>query len=318
MSGASGLRFEVAGSSLRWFKHHAMACTWGLAIAHPQREYARQVAYTVYDEIDRLERELSRFVPEGDVARINALPAGGRTRIGPDAFECLKIAQRMHAVTRGAFDVTIGSLLRTGAESTVSGGGERPPWGMHKLEIDDAAKTVGVAAAGVVIDLGGIGKGYAIDRGVELLRDWNIDSALLHSGQSTAYVLGRPPGADAWRLEVRDPIHHDRAFTTVRLCDAAISGSGALLHGPHILDPRTGSPVRGAIGAWSIAPTAAEADALSTAFMVLAPEDVGDCCCAAPGVSALLIREAPCAPVVYTFSRGFELERPEDDLEARG
>lgn len=302
MSGVPGSQFDVPGPSLHWFTHRAMACTWGLALVHPQRDYAEQVTRTVFDEIDRLERELSRFVPEGDVARINALPAGGRMRVGPDAFECLKIARRMHAATFGAFDVTIGALLPTSSGHATG----RPPWGMHRLEIDDAAKTVGVSAAGVVVDLGGIGKGYAIDRGIELLRDWNIASALLHSGQSTAYALGHPPGADVWRLDVRDPIQHDQAFTTIRLRDAAIGGSGVLIHGRHILDPRTGLPVSGVHGAWSVAPTAAEADALSTAFMVLGPKDVEACCRALPGVSALLMREAPCAPAVYAFGPAFE------------
>lgn len=287
MSGVPDPVSSACAPGVHAFRHQAMACTWGLAIAHARREYAQQAARIVFDEIDRLERELSRFLPGSDIARINALPAGGRLRLGPDAFECLCIARRMHVATFGAFDITIGALLAPGRPSA------DPPVGMNQLHIDDATRTVGVRAAGLVVDLGGIGKGYAIDRGIELLRDWNIHAALLHAGQSTVYALGRPPRQPGWRVELRDPLRQNAALREVWIADQAVSGSGALLHGRHIIDPRTRRPAAGALGAWALAPAAAVADALSTAFMVLSPDEVQRCCAALPQVTALLLPESP-------------------------
>ncbi len=290
----AGHRTDRAASPLHRFRHDAMACTWGLVVQHARRQYAEQVARVVFDEIDRLERELSRFRSDSDVARINALPPGQRLRVGADVFECLRIAERANVVTRGAFDVTLGALLPKPSDARRERqlAGDPPPFGQRSLALDPASKSVSVRIAGLSVDLGGIGKGFAIDRAVELLREWGISAAMLDSGQSSAYAIGVPllaiPGQDAaWRIEIRDPADANRSLGVLRLQDQAVSGSGAALHGRHILDPRSGNPAVGAVAAWAMAGSAAMADALSTALMVLSRADADATIAGVPDASGL-------------------------------
>lgn len=266
------------------FRHEAMACVWEAFIAGQEARYARQAAQAAFAEVDRLDQELSRFIPHSDIARINALAPGQSVRIGIDALECLELAATIHGETLGAFDVTVGALLKRGG----AGQAASPAVGLHLLEIQRAIHSVTVHAAGLIVDLGGIGKGYALDRAVAVFREWGIGAALIHSGQSTVYALGGPPGQPGWTVSLRNPADHSTSLGQLCLRDNALSGSGMQLHGPHIIDPRTGGPAAGALAAWALAPTAAVADALSTAFMVLTPAEVEDYCRRHPDVSALL------------------------------
>jgi thiamine biosynthesis lipoprotein len=267
---------------LERFTHDAMACTWELFILREVPSYAAQAARAAFEEVDRLERELSRFIPTSDIARVNALRAGQSLRVGADAFACLELAQQVHEETNGAFDVTVGALVRP--SEMPDSPATALPVGMHLLILERVARTVTVQAEGLMIDLGAIGKGYAIDQVVALLRDWGVTTALVHSGQSTVYALGSPPGQPGWRVSLRDPLDHSGALAGLYLRDRALSGSGTLLHGEHIIDPRTRSAARGPLGAWALASSAAISDAVSTALMVLPADDlVASRCPAAAG-----------------------------------
>lgn len=287
------------------FRHLAMACDWEIRVVAPDAAYAQQAAAAAFGEIDRLEQELSRFVPHSDISRINALSAGRSVRIGPDAFDCLRIARRMHALTGGAFDVTIGALLGRRADDrpqaapapaapgqTLASQPQTPPHGLERLHFDDARKTVTAAVDGLIVDLGGLGKGYAIERAVELLREWGVTAGLVHSGQSTVYALGAPAGQPGWKLAIRAPARPAETIGYVTLRDQALSGSGAELHGPHIIDPRTGQAAQRARAAWACAPSAAVADALSTAFMTLEAREIREVCERAPEVAALVLLDS--------------------------
>ena len=286
-------------------ERYAMACTWGLYVVGEDEKYARQAARAAFGEVDRIEQELSRFVEHSDVARINALPAGGTARVGIETLECLELAARVHEDTGGAFDVTVGVLLNLPGPHKSADSSE-PPIGMHLLEINRPARSVSVRAEGLVVDLGGIGKGYALDRVLAVLREWGIDAALVHCGQSTACATGRPAGQDGWEVALRSPADQSATLGSVRLRDHALSGSGARLHGRHIIDPRTGRPADGTIGAWALAPSAALADALSTAFMVLSPNEVADYCRRHPDVSGVVQAETPGVRSLLRYGRGFD------------
>jgi len=153
------------------------------------------------------------------------------------------------------------------------------------FSIDEAEHSVGVLADGVVVDLGAIGKGYAVDQMIALLRDWSIEEALVHSGESSVFALG------SWPVAIRNPERQEETLGSVELRDRSLSGSGLLLHGRHIIDPRTGQPVHGKHGTWAGAPSAAESDALSTAFMVMSPPEVEDYCARHPHISAMILSE---------------------------
>jgi thiamine biosynthesis lipoprotein len=284
---------EIPG--MQRFSHEAMATTFEVMVVHEDTRYAHNAAAAAFDELDRLEADLSRFIENSDVARINNLPANQPLRIGPAAFECLQLSARMYAETNGAFDVTIGSLmacwlgddkaLRTPSKKQLNLA--RQHTGMHLIKLDEAQHTAELLASPVHVDLGGIGKGYALDRMAELLREWNVDIALIHGGFSSVLALDRPPGTKGWPLTLSSPQDRRQKIARIDIENRAVGGSG-LEKGQHIIDPRTAKPVQGKSAAWACARDAATADALSTAFMVMNPDEIEQYCLRHPKVLAMV------------------------------
>jgi len=280
------------------FSHEAMATTFEVIILHEDARYAQQAAGAAFNELDRLDTELSRFIENSDISRINNLGANQPLIIGLDAFECLQLSANMYEETKKAFDITIGPLLGCwlSKDKTEHIPSEeqlnlaRQHTGMHLLKLDEAEHTVHLLTEAVQIDLGGIGKGYAVDRMVELLRDWSINTALVHGGYSSALALGAPPGMKGWPLTLSSPGNSKQTLASLYLRDRALSGSG-LQKGRHIIDPRTAQPVDGKCAAWACAPDAATADALSTAFMVMNPDEVNHYCQRNSDTLAMLLME---------------------------
>jgi thiamine biosynthesis lipoprotein len=267
------------------FSHEAMATTFEVIIVHEDEHYARQAATAAFEEVDRLEGELSRFIENSDISRINNLPANQPLLLGLDAFECLKVSVQMYAETNGAFDITIGSLLRCWRDKE---GNPRTPTGeelnfarLHTgsnlIQLNEREHTLRLAASPVLVDLGGIGKGFAVDRVAELLREWSIETALISGGYSSVLALEAPPGTKGWPLTLSDPADHRRILARPYLRAGALGGSG-VQKGGHIISPRTGRPVEGKRAAWSAAPNAATADALSTAFMIMDANEIRQYC----------------------------------------
>lgn len=306
--------------TLHRFAHNAMATTFEVVLAARSRAYAEAAADAAFAEIDRLERELSRFIPDSDLARVNALRPGDALQLGIDAFECLQLAEAVWRETGGAFDVTVGGWLprsgtsppaadRRGDASDAEGGGPNPraAVGMPLIELNPPRRQVRVRSAGVVVDLGAVGKGYAVDQAVEMLWQWNIAQGLVHAGQSSVFAFGDAAGPGApsgggWVMPIRDPLDHSRTLGQVRLRRESLSGSGRALHGEHILDPRTGLPAPAeTVGAWAVAPSAAMSDAFSTAFMLLTPGEVEACCRRVAGLSAILARRDGAGTALRSF-----------------
>ena len=297
---------------MKRFSHEAMATTFEVIIVHEDERYASQAAVAAFDEVDRLERELSRFIENSDVARINSAGANQPLQLGLDTFECLKIAVRIYAETNGAFDITIGSLLKCWRNEDGTPHKPSPKeidlarlhTGTNLLQLNEAEHTVELSASGVQVDLGGIGKGYAVDRVAELLRDWSIDVALISGGYSSVLALDAPPGKKGsephgihchksnavygWPLTMTNPAGRKEILARPFLQKAALSGSG-VQKGGHIIDPRTVQPVEGKRAAWSSAPDAAIADALSTAFMIMGLDEIKEYCSLHPNTLAMVI-----------------------------
>ncbi|MCK4342918.1 MAG: FAD:protein FMN transferase [Phycisphaerae bacterium] len=282
-------------TSVHCYQHEAMACTFGLGLVVDDERFARQVARAAFDELDRLEQLLSRFIPHSDIARINGLAPGQSVRVEPDTVECLRLAAQLQADTGGAFDIAFRSRRETPSDATAE---TVPP-----LVFDPTNHSVGVQMAGVVLDLGGLGKGYALDRIADLLREWGIFTALVHSGESTVSALGRPAEGAGWRVGLRNPEQHSETLDTLELSDYALSGSGQLLHGDHIIDPRGERPAAATAAAWALAPTAVVADALSTAFMVMSVQEVEQYCGRQADVSAILRTETHRGRELVYFGR---------------
>jgi thiamine biosynthesis lipoprotein len=281
---------------MKRFSHEAMATTYEVIIVHDDATYSRQVATAAFNEVDRLEAELSRFIENSDIARINNLPANKPLRLGLDAFECLKISNRLYTETNKAFDITIGPLLscwRNDDGTTRTPSQEelelaRQHTGMHLLQLDEEEHTVELMSGDIQIDLGGVGKGYAVDKVAELLREWSIDIALISGGYSSVLALDAPANVKGWPLSLSNPANRRQILSRPFLHNRAISGSG-VRKGPHIIDPRTMQPVSDKYAAWSSTPDAATADALSTAFMIMTPDEVEQYCKIHEDTMAMLI-----------------------------
>jgi len=297
-----------ASAPVHCFGREAMGTVFEVRIASEEAGYAEQAATEALEEAGRLEAELSRFIESSDVSRINDGAHAGPVRVGIAAWECLKLAEQLHAETMGAFDVTVLPALEfhRAIETGQISEDEREAGlaevssltSMYLLNLNEQDHTVEPMAEGVKIDLGGIGKGYAVDELVRLLREWDIASAVVHSGWSTAYAIGAPPGAEAWRLGLRAGGQAEGECGSVELRDRALAGSGTTVKGAHIIDPRTCFPsrVEGRLGAWAAAPSAAEADALSTAFWVMSDDEVEQYCLRHPDAGAVIARLRGDAP----------------------
>ncbi len=283
---------------MKRFCHEAMATTYEVIIVHDDDRYARQAAAAAFDEVDRLEGELSRFIENSDITRINNLPANEPLRLSLDAFECLQLSSRIYNETNGAFDITIGSLFscwrnedgtpRTPSQEELNLARQHTGTGL--LQLDEAEHTVQLLASPVQVDLGGVGKGYAVDRMAELLREWSIDIALISGGYSSVLALDAPADTKGWPLTLSNPDNRKEILARPSLQGRAISGSG-LQKGQHIIDPRTAQPVEGKLAAWASVPDAATADALSTAFMVMSPDEIRQYCSRRPDISAIIMLE---------------------------
>ena len=176
------------GVRLCRFAHNAMACTFEAIIPQAERSYAQQAAEAAFAEVDRLEGELSRFAPHSDISRINALKSGQATVVCIEVIDVLQQALALNEDTGGAFDVTYASRHRAEADLC------RQP-----LSIERAARRITAHIDDVRVDLGGLGKGYALDQMATVLRDWDINAALVHSGQSTSRAWGAFGHADGWK-----------------------------------------------------------------------------------------------------------------------
>lgn len=229
----------------------AMACLFEVIAVGDDEPLLRSAAEEALAEIDRLDDQLSRFLPTSEVSRLNA--AGRAERVEPGLYALLRRACEIRDMTGGAFDVAPGMKLSSGRVTL-----DRP------------------------IDLGAIGKGYALDRAAAILRARGVTTALLHGGSSTILAMGR------WPVGIVDP-RDGRRRGRVTLVDRALSASsglGKIVDGRgHIVDPRTGREPD-TIGAWSMAPNATDADALSTAFCVM--DDVAGFIAAHPAYGAIV------------------------------
>lgn len=257
------------------FEHEAMATTFGIFIADADPAYARQAASAAFRELERLESELSRYVESSDIARANRLAPGETIAIGEDALHCLLVAAEVSAATGRTFDAAYASLPVAGAA---------PDAPLYAL--DPAAHTLTSLAASLHLDLGAVGKGYALDRLAATLREWDLTAVLLQSGGSTALALDAPAGEAGWSVGLGEEASH----RTLPLVNAALSGSGTAVKGAHLVDPRTRAAAPRTRRVWALAPNAAVSDALSTAFFIMADADIAAFCRARPDLGAAYVR----------------------------
>lgn len=275
-------------------RHEAMNTEWEIAIAQEgvSKLDAKSVARAVFDEVDRLEEELSRFKSTSDIWRLSMLKAGESAVVGFAAWDCLNLSKAVHAETYGAFDITLGPLMKLWRNPD---GSPRTPYpeelalarehmGMHLFELDHEGLRVVARAGDMRFDLGAIGKGYALDQALRVLDEHEIRNAFISAGESSLVALGNAPDSESgWPITL-----HVAQPTTIALKGNALSCSGFALQGAHIMDPRRFEPVpMRERRSYVLAPTAALSDALSTAFMVMSDIEVKAFCDRHPLVKCL-------------------------------
>lgn len=314
---------------------HAMATRFEIVLYGENPASLRAAGEEALNEIERLETQLSLFKPTSEISRVNAGAAYAPVRVSPPVFRLLERAQQLTKETDGAFDVTIAPLMR--CWGFLGGPGERPEpaavaearqhVGMHHVHLDDASCTVRFEKPGMMLDLGAIGKGYALDCAVECLRDAGVHNALIHGGTSTAYGIGSAPDFDGWQIAIPSPVTmkqktaerlqalgvgpsqpvqpethviEENPFAIVTLRDSSLSVSavwGKFFHSDgrnfgHIIDPRSGEPVAVAVLSAVVSPSATDTDALSTALLILGPEGHERIAGLRPELKALVVAES--------------------------
>jgi thiamine biosynthesis lipoprotein len=298
----------------------AMATTFEIVLAYGTL-FALAVAETAFNVIDRLEGQLTVYRDDSEVSRLNRLASLTDVPVEENLFELLHLADRITHETDGAFDITAGALIKAWGffrrchrvPSTSEIGEVLTRTGMCHVRLDAEQHSVRYLLPGLEINLGSIGKGYALDRAARLLRDeWSLPAALLHGGQSSVYALGAAPGSErGWPVGIQHPWDPEKRLAMVWLCDRALGTSAATYQHleyngrklGHILDPRTGWPAEGMASVSVVARTAAEADALATAFFILGWEKAQTYCAAHPEVGAVLLPEGDSAqPLVFGLS----------------
>lgn len=272
----------------------AMATRFEVALLGDDESALRGAGEEALGEIERIERMLSLYRESSEVANVNARAASEPIRVSVEFFQLLKEAKRLSERTGGAFDITIAPLVK--CWGFMRGSGETPAEeeiaramesvGAAFLELNEADRTVRFARPGMMLDFGAFGKGYAIDRAVELLREAGVGSALIHGGTSTAFGIGAEQGRP-WKIAVEAEAPDANAQPIVAgfaelanqaLSVSAVWGKSFASQGKtfgHILDARTGRPSERAEMAAVIADSAAESDALSTALLVDGPAALG-------------------------------------------
>ncbi len=263
------------------FSHEAMATSFELLIADQEPTYAAQAASACFTHLDQLEQQLSRFIANSDISQLNRTPVGQSVLVSVETLACLQKTQELYELTDGALDVTIGRMTAGKGPDTEDGRRRMQDRGTlvrgFGLRIDAAGMTVTRLHEWVQVDLGAVGKGFALDQLKNLLLEWHIRRALLHGGGSTVLALEAPLGHEGWPVTISHPLEPHLVLKNWYLRQRALSGS-AQHDPPHIFNPRTGRPVTERLAAWALCPHATQADGLSTAAMILSPEAIKRIC----------------------------------------
>ncbi|MEX0329972.1 MAG: FAD:protein FMN transferase [Puniceicoccaceae bacterium] len=246
-------------SSEPLFSHEAMNTTFTLRISGESEQQAAGVARECFEHLDYLENKLSRYREGSDVWQINHLATGESLFLSEACYECLRLAMEANEATGGLFDVTIGGRI----EFAKSASGGQAPELKGRLMLNPDKPCLHCMAAGREIDLGGIGKGFALDQMKDLLLDWGIESALLAAGASTHLAMG----PRTWPLSLSG----DSQTVSFPLTNAALSASGLAVQGSHILAPDGSRPDYTFKRVWISLASAALTDAWSTAAMLMNP-----------------------------------------------
>ncbi|QDU77033.1 Thiamine biosynthesis lipoprotein ApbE precursor [Bremerella volcania] len=311
------------GAYLIQLTRKAMACQFEVYLNALGPGTETEAGVAALDLVTELEQQLSAYRYDSEICRLGATAYLRPQVVEQRLFDLLKLAVQLHRDTHGAFDITAGPLIK--AWGFFDREGKVPEdadlasamdlVGSNKLTLDESNRTIFFEKEGVELNLGSIGKGYALDRCQELLSEAGVEDFLVHGGTSSVLAQGvRRDGTprDGWEVGVPHPLRPDRRIGTVHLNGEALGTSGAAFQAffhegkkyGHVLDPRSGQPATSLLSATVIAPSAALADALATACYVMGPQETEALLPKYPDVSVLLVKEGRRRGSVETIMLG--------------
>jgi FAD:protein FMN transferase len=301
---ASLQQATTVGSPVRYeASHPSMGTVYTVAAYGNDADFLAETVNEVFEEVDRLDAQMSNYKPESELSHINREAAHADVVVEPRLFGLIQLCLRLSEDTGGAFDITVGPLMK--AWGFFRGQGRVPSSqeihdvlkhvGYGHVHLDAARRTIHFDEPGIELDLGAKAKGYAVDRAVEILKANGISNALVSAGTSSIYALGAPPGEKGWKISLRDPFDQSKAAEVVYLKNFSLSTSGNYerffnMGGrmySHIMDPHTGMPVEGMLLASAFTERTTDSDGLSTALYVLGVEASGNYLARHPNIAAI-------------------------------
>ena len=276
------------------FNHEAMYTMFEVLMAGEPTTYQKQGALEVFQIVTRLEQQISRFVDNSDITRLNLALVNEPVLLGLETFACLTQALSLCEMTHGALNICMGRrtarlydrvdnkpVMREPTHAPI----ELPDW--NQLVLDPDTFTARRTHSAVQVDLGAVGKGFALDVMGKILTEWGLDRCLLHGGRSTVLSLDGPEPGKTWPVTISHPKDPGTRLGTRAMAHFAISSSSQIEQ-THIIDPKTGETIRLSKAAWSSAPNAIMADGLSTAFMIMSEQDIKTLCQENPKIGAMV------------------------------
>lgn len=300
---------EHAEQFLIEVSRRAMACDFQVLMNARQHQRATEAAMRALDVVETLEDQMTVYRSHSEVSRINQTAAAGPVAVEHRLFALLRRAYDLSEATGGAFDITAGPLIRAwgfyrreGRFPEASDANEAlASVGYRHLEFDESQRTIRFLRAGMEINLGAIGKGYALDQCASRLENEGVENFILHGGKSSILARGERANEAShgrgWSIALRDPLKPEKQLALLWLRDRAVGTSGdanqffyhqGRRYG-HVIDPRTGFPSQGVLSATVITSNAAEADALATALFVMPKDEAIEFCLARTDTSLLLL-----------------------------
>jgi thiamine biosynthesis lipoprotein len=279
-------RSDPAGTTLRLAKSaDAMGTTFSIILYGDDMEKMEAAVDSVFAELLRLDQMLSNYNPESEWSTINRDAAARPVAVSPELFQLLSECLRYSRESDGAFDISVGPLIKVWGFYRGSGALPAPgdvaqvlrQVGYSHLRLDPTAGTVQFERSGVEIDPGGIGKGYAVDRMVGILRRMGFTTALVAASNSSLYGMGSPPTeTQGWKVGISHPRHRRKTVAELFLKDMSMSTSGSYEKFfraggriySHVIDPQTGYPAQGTSQVTVVAPRAIDSDAWTKPYFI--------------------------------------------------
>lgn len=311
----------IAEEGQKMVRTRQMMGTWAEITVYSQDVKSANIAInSAFDAMTAVDGLMSAYNQDSEISEINRQAGKKSVGVSPQTFFVIKSAIHYSEISDGAFDITISPLVRSWGFFRKQGrippqeeiNQQRALVNYRLIELDSERNRIKLLKNGMALDLGGIAKGYAVDQAIEKLRAAKVENVLVNLS-GNMYAMGHPKDRAAWRIGIRHPRQKADLLGFIELKEEAIATSGDyekfFIHNgkrySHIINPSTGYPVSGIASVTIIAPTAMEADALSTAVFVLGTEKGLQLIKSKDGVEGIIVQIDDKEKLSFVMSEGF-------------